>query len=416
MDFAAHTLPCRPSTTCCTSGTATDGSGGTATRSSELLPGWGCGRACHWPFCSLLGRAGGVYCTCRRQPAGTDRPVCLRWAPKLLLLARTLSTACKLYSGLKGPLHSAQLISLQDSNLLPCCMALPLSRALPTHPLPSLPTRSPHRPPAHLTAHPLISPPTHPPARSMRLSNVLENGNGSPGSLTVLYLELAARLSLPLQPVALEGGRYYVLQPADESVNLSAAGELGWVTRCRRAQLTWRLSDGWVGWAETLQAVAAGGADKSSLPSWLQPKPSRFCCCRRALCDRPLQRGHAAHGSRGSCGRWLWRLAGLLGSWLGDGAAALLPASLLPVVHASISCWLLFMQASHPNYNQPTFPVPSPRQVKELFEVEGELKPCSNEVMLAGMLGVLRDSHWCAACAVVTAAAKQAGGPLQLLH
>lgn len=61
----------------------------------------------------------------------------------------------------------------------------------------------------------------------MRLSNVLENGNGSPGSLAVLYLELAARLSLPLEPVALEGGRYYVLQPADDSVVLSAAGKRG---------------------------------------------------------------------------------------------------------------------------------------------------------------------------------------------
>lgn len=45
------------------------------------------------------------------------------------------------------------------------------------------------------------------PACSSRLSNVLENGNGSPGSLAVLYLELAERLSLPLRPVALEGGR-----------------------------------------------------------------------------------------------------------------------------------------------------------------------------------------------------------------
>ncbi len=53
----------------------------------------------------------------------------------------------------------------------------------------------------------LQSPPFCCPARSSRLSNVLENGNGSPGSLAVLYLELAERLSLPLRPVALEGGR-----------------------------------------------------------------------------------------------------------------------------------------------------------------------------------------------------------------
>ncbi|KAL4435426.1 hypothetical protein ABPG77_006188 [Micractinium sp. CCAP 211/92] len=58
-----------------------------------------------------------------------------------------------------------------------------------------------------------------------RLSNVLENGNGSPGSLAVLYLELAERLSLPLRPVALEGGRYFVLIPADDSVSLTLAGE-----------------------------------------------------------------------------------------------------------------------------------------------------------------------------------------------
>ena len=36
-------------------------------------------------------------------------------------------------------------------------------------------------------------------------------------------------------------------------------------------------------------------------------------------------------------------------------------------------------------------------QVKELFEVEGELTPCSSAAMLACILGVLRDSHWCAA-------------------
>jgi hypothetical protein len=35
--------------------------------------------------------------------------------------------------------------------------------------------------------------------------------------------------------------------------------------------------------------------------------------------------------------------------------------------------------------------------VKELFEVEGELTPCSSAAMLACILGVLRDSHWCAA-------------------
>ena len=58
----------------------------------------------------------------------------------------------------------------------------------------------------------------------------------------------------------------------------------------------------------------------------------------------------------------------------------------------------------------------SPAQVKELFEVEGELRPCSNEVMLAGMLGVLRDSHWCAAHAVVAVLeGQQEGCALRLL-
>lgn len=40
-----------------------------------------------------------------------------------------------------------------------------------------------------------------------------------------LLQEVCARLSLPLQPVALEGGRYFVLMPADETVSLSVAGE-----------------------------------------------------------------------------------------------------------------------------------------------------------------------------------------------
>ncbi|PSC70018.1 hypothetical protein C2E20_6550 [Micractinium conductrix] len=58
-----------------------------------------------------------------------------------------------------------------------------------------------------------------------RLSNVLENGNGSPGSLAVLYLELCGRMGLALEPVALEGGRYFVLMPADNAASLSVAGE-----------------------------------------------------------------------------------------------------------------------------------------------------------------------------------------------
>lgn len=62
-----------------------------------------------------------------------------------------------------------------------------------------------------------------------------------------------------------------------------------------------------------------------------------------------------------------------------------------------------------------------PKQVKELFGVEGELRPCSNEEMLAAMLGVLRDTHWCAAHAVQLAAIVRAAllclaAPGQLHH
>lgn len=110
-----------------------------------------------------------------------------------------------------------------------------------------------------------------------RLSNVLENGNGSPGSLAVLYLELCSRLSLPLQPVALEGGRYFVLMPADDSISLKVAGE--------------------------------------------------------SIVIDPYSEG-------------------------------------------------MLLSVS---------------EVKELFEVQGELRPCYNAAMLAGMLKVLCDSYWCIA-------------------
>lgn len=64
-----------------------------------------------------------------------------------------------------------------------------------------------------------------PPTRSARLSSVLEGGSGSAASLAVLYMDLCARLSLELRPVALDGGRYFVLLPADPAVGLSAGGE-----------------------------------------------------------------------------------------------------------------------------------------------------------------------------------------------
>lgn len=53
----------------------------------------------------------------------------------------------------------------------------------------------------------LLLPSPSPAVRSVRLSSTLESGQGSPGSLAVLYMELCARMSLALQPVALEGGR-----------------------------------------------------------------------------------------------------------------------------------------------------------------------------------------------------------------
>jgi hypothetical protein len=42
-------------------------------------------------------------------------------------------------------------------------------------------------------------------------------------------------------------------------------------------------------------------------------------------------------------------------------------------------------------------PTPTPPQIRELFEVEGELRPCPPAAVLAGVLGCLRDAHWCAA-------------------
>mgnify|MGYP006205074669 CR=1 FL=1 len=60
---------------------------------------------------------------------------------------------------------------------------------------------------------------------SSRLSNVLENGNGSPGSLAVLYLEICARLSLPLQPMGKDN------QATRARIELARSGE------CRMADV-----------------------------------------------------------------------------------------------------------------------------------------------------------------------------------
>ena len=53
---------------------------------------------------------------------------------------------------------------------------------------------------------------------------------------------------------------------------------------------------------------------------------------------------------------------------------------------------------SAPLLSLPLIPPPFLLQICELFEVgEGGLQPCSFATMLAGILTVLRDSHWCAA-------------------
>ena len=53
---------------------------------------------------------------------------------------------------------------------------------------------------------------------------MLENGNGSPGSLAVLYLELCSRLGLDLHPVALEGGRWGTGQAGRQAGRGEGAG------------------------------------------------------------------------------------------------------------------------------------------------------------------------------------------------
>ncbi|KAI3425219.1 hypothetical protein D9Q98_008987 [Chlorella vulgaris] len=113
--------------------------------------------------------------------------------------------------------------------------------------------------------------------RNSLLSHVLESGLGSPAAMAVLFQEVCRRSGLDLLPVALEGGRYFVLVPADDSVSLRAAGE--------------------------------------------------------AFVVDPYSQG-------------------------------------------------MLLSAS---------------EVKELFAVEGELRPCSNAEMIAGVLTVLLELHWCAA-------------------
>lgn len=49
--------------------------------------------------------------------------------------------------------------------------------------------------------------------RASQLHNVMERGLGSPVVMAILYMEVAARAGLPLQPLLLDGGRYCLLFP-----------------------------------------------------------------------------------------------------------------------------------------------------------------------------------------------------------
>lgn len=57
--------------------------------------------------------------------------------------------------------------------------------------------------------------------RDAQLHRVLESGSGCPAALAILYMEVCARLGLPLGARVLDQGRYLVLWPiqADYSVN-----------------------------------------------------------------------------------------------------------------------------------------------------------------------------------------------------
>ncbi len=59
--------------------------------------------------------------------------------------------------------------------------------------------------------------------RQYQLPHVIEQGGGAPAVLTILYLEVCARLGLPMRATLLEEGRYAVLWPEHEALRI--AGE-----------------------------------------------------------------------------------------------------------------------------------------------------------------------------------------------
>ena len=53
--------------------------------------------------------------------------------------------------------------------------------------------------------------------RDAQLHRVLEQGTGCPAALAILYMEVCARLGLPLSARILEHGRYLVLWPMQQA-------------------------------------------------------------------------------------------------------------------------------------------------------------------------------------------------------
>lgn len=61
------------------------------------------------------------------------------------------------------------------------------------------------------------------PCRQYQLPHVIEQGGGAPAVLTILYLEICARIGLSMKATLLEEGRYTVLWPEHEPLQI--AGE-----------------------------------------------------------------------------------------------------------------------------------------------------------------------------------------------
>lgn len=59
--------------------------------------------------------------------------------------------------------------------------------------------------------------------RQYQLPHVIEQGGGAPAVLTILYLEICARIGLSMKATLLEEGRYAVLWPEHEPLQI--AGE-----------------------------------------------------------------------------------------------------------------------------------------------------------------------------------------------